>query len=346
MELHNMTLSSFKLNEDAKFEFSQHEQSASRAAQLFANDLHATLNAKQNKVFLNKSEDGNETIQAVIKLAKGETSYSDCISAIQKQIKEVFPQYGLCTEGTIITAHYEALQSKFLYFAVLEKTKYFTLDEANSISERDFLDASKCLLLSRIDLTEFSYSTINKKTIVLSARTASPKYRQFFSNLFACDEGTSSKRQSKDLVSAVVDYTNTAFDTESDEERYELRQRTLEHCTNVAEEHDGIVTTSNIDEILSPDENKFSEFYKNTYPEAEDTVSFDKNVGKSLIQYKGQGGGITMSFDAKLLGDRVHYDPGTDTLTIKGVPPNLKDQLLKALTNSNSNMQSGDSAQV
>ena len=53
-----------------------------------------------------------------------------------------------------------------------------------------------------------------------------------------------------------------------------------------------------------------------------------------------------MSFDAKLLGDRVHYDPSTDTLTIKGVPPNLKDQLLKALINSNSNMQSGDSAQV
>jgi hypothetical protein len=28
-----------------------------------------------------------------------------------------------------------------------------------------------------------------------------------------------------------------------------------------------------------------------------------------------------------LMGDRVFYDPATDTLTIRGIPPNLKDQL-------------------
>ena len=51
MKLHNMTLSSFYLNEDGRFEFSQHEQSVNRAAEMFANELHTTLNAKQNKVF-------------------------------------------------------------------------------------------------------------------------------------------------------------------------------------------------------------------------------------------------------------------------------------------------------
>ncbi|HCG88437.1 MAG TPA: nucleoid-associated protein YejK, partial [Alteromonas macleodii] len=33
------------------------------------------------------------------------------------------------------------------------------------------------------------------------------------------------------------------------------------------------------------------------------------------------------SFERKLMGDRVFYDPATDTLTIRGIPPNLKDQL-------------------
>ena len=39
---------------------------------------------------------------------------------------------------------------------------------------------------------------------------------------------------------------------------------------------------------------------------------------------------MTVAFDRKLLGDKVHYDPVTDTLVIKGIPPNLKDQLTKA----------------
>ena len=32
-------------------------------------------------------------------------------------------------------------------------------------------------------------------------------------------------------------------------------------------------------------------------------------------------------YDAMLLGERVFWDPATDTLTIKGTPPNLRDQL-------------------
>ena len=50
----------------------------------------------------------------------------------------------------------------------------------------------------------------------------------------------------------------------------------------------------------------------------------------------GAGGGLSLNFDAMLLGERVFYDPETDTLTIKGTPPNLKDQLTRRLGSSES----------
>ncbi|TEA27229.1 nucleoid-associated protein, partial [Candidatus Schmidhempelia bombi] len=34
-----------------------------------------------------------------------------------------------------------------------------------------------------------------------------------------------------------------------------------------------------------------------------------------------------INFDMELLGERIQWDPTTDTLTIKGTPPNLRDQL-------------------
>ena len=60
------------------------------------------------------------------------------------------------------------------------------------------------------------------------------------------------------------------------------------------------------------------------------TFQPDKAAVRTLAKFSGAGGGVTLSFDRNLLGDKVHYDPITDTLVIKGVPPNLKDQLNKA----------------
>ena len=52
-------------------------------------------------------------------------------------------------------------------------------------------------------------------------------------------------------------------------------------------------------------------------------------LGSVRVTFDAAGGGLTLSFEQKLLNSRVFYDPQTDTLTIRGVPPNLKDQLLR-----------------
>jgi nucleoid-associated protein len=50
---------------------------------------------------------------------------------------------------------------------------------------------------------------------------------------------------------------------------------------------------------------------------------------RKLTKFVGAGGGLNVSFDSLLLGERIFYDPETDTLTIKGTPPNLRDQLTR-----------------
>ncbi|VEH65747.1 nucleoid-associated protein NdpA [Rodentibacter pneumotropicus] len=56
---------------------------------------------------------------------------------------------------------------------------------------------------------------------------------------------------------------------------------------------------------------------------------------KALTKFSGSGKGITLSFDADLLNTRIHWDSINDELLIKGLPPNLKDQLQKALKSNN-----------
>lgn len=53
----------------------------------------------------------------------------------------------------------------------------------------------------------------------------------------------------------------------------------------------------------------------------------DRSTLRQLTKFAGSGGGLTINFDAMLLGERIFWDAATDTLTIKGTPPNLRDQL-------------------
>jgi nucleoid-associated protein len=63
---------------------------------------------------------------------------------------------------------------------------------------------------------------------------------------------------------------------------------------------------------------------------------------KKLVKFNGTGGGLSLSFDEKLLGERVSYDLKTDTLVIKGTPPNLRDQLQRFLQGYSAFEQQGD----
>ncbi len=61
--------------------------------------------------------------------------------------------------------------------------------------------------------------------------------------------------------------------------------------------------------------------------ELEESFPADRSTLRQLTKFAGSGGGLTINFDAMLLGERIFWDPATDTLTIKGTPPNLRDQL-------------------
>ena len=71
----------------------------------------------------------------------------------------------------------------------------------------------------------------------------------------------------------------------------------------------------------------FQEFTADKGYELEESFPADRSTLRQLTKFAGSGGGLTINFDAMLLGERIFWDPATDTLTIKGTPPNLRDQL-------------------
>ena len=56
-------------------------------------------------------------------------------------------------------------------------------------------------------------------------------------------------------------------------------------------------------------------------------VPTDRRTLTQFQRFSGRAEGMSISFEAHLLGSRVEYDPERDTLIIRNPPTQLKDQL-------------------
>ena len=125
------------------------------------------------------------------------------------------------------------------------------------------------------------------------------------------------------------------------EKKQEVREVAFQYCKDQLKEDEDINLLSLSEQILeTPElEGSFYDFVSEDY-ELETSFPADRTVVRKLTKYVGSGGGMSISFDQKHLGENIYYDADSDTLTIKGIPPNLREQLKRdatAVTLSNLN---------
>jgi nucleoid-associated protein len=145
-------------------------------------------------------------------------------------------------------------------------------------------------------------------------------------DLLGCTETINAKTQSKELLTAIDDFMST--ESMAQNEKSDTREKVFEYCSEkISSGEDADLTELN--ETLSVlSDSEFKDFIQQQEYSFDDKVTLDKSTVRKLVKLSGAGGGVSISFDRILLGDRVNYNPGSDTLTIKGVPASLKAHLL------------------
>ena len=145
-------------------------------------------------------------------------------------------------------------------------------------------------------------------------------------DLLGCTETINAKTQSKELMSAIDDFMSTeSFERQ---EKAETREKVYEYCNEkISAGEDADMSELN-DALSEAANNEFLDYLHQQDYGIDDKITLDKSTVRKLVKLSGSGGGVSVSFDRVLLGDRVNYSPATDTLTIKGVPNSLKAHLL------------------
>jgi len=233
----------------------------------------------------------------------------------------------------VLFGQYRYLAAEYLLIAVLNSRNSSRVNEELDINTTHYLDINHADIVARIDLTEWETNPESTRYLTFLRGRVGRKVSDFFMDFLAAAEGLDTKAQNRGLLQAVDDY---CADAQLDKnERQSVRQQVYSYCNEQLQAGEEIELQELSKEIAPVGEKDFLQFSSEQGYQLEDSFPADRGTLRQLTKFAGSGGGISMNFDAMLLGERVFWDAATDTLTIKGTPPNLRDQLQRRLGGGN-----------
>lgn len=261
-------------------------------------------------------------------LANNTTSFIDFSRVASEKLKKALVDTGTLETGFIVFSHFEFLATEYLFIGLLNTRDHVEIDNSLELSKRQHLDLAKMQLAVKIDLTQYQVDKTQNRYISFIKGRMGRKISDFFMQFIGCEELVDIKQQNKQLLDSVDAYLAT--EQLDNTEKQQQRQQLADYYKEKVESGDNIQLAELAEQLpKSQAVGDFQQFNQQQESPLETEFQADKAAIKTLAKFSGQGGGISLSFDRALYGERVSYSAETDTLVIKGIPPNLKDQLLR-----------------
>lgn len=293
-------------------------------------ELHASYAAKPGKGFAAFKDGGSGFAEALANYLDGQQPFVPFSLQAAELLQAQLNHYALIETGYLLIAHYQHLAVDKLLVMQLKAQDSVTITDALELGQTRFLELKSLQLAASIDLTAWQVEPERRQYISFIRGRAGRKVSDFFLDFLGCEEGVNAKAQSQALLTAVDDYCAAAG--LEGQERQEVGKQVFDYCKEKASSGDE-VNVAELSDALPPweGENRFADFAVQGEYGLEDKFPVEQSALKPLVKFSGTGAGVTISFEEKHLGERVVYNAATDTLTIKGLPANLRDQLKRRL---------------
>ncbi|MDP2561719.1 nucleoid-associated protein YejK [Psychrobium sp. 1_MG-2023] len=316
--------------------FSARDQvlSPSHDVELLVSELHRIYNSKQGKGygFFADDVDGEQLF------ARSLTDYldqdNDFVAFSQQAIKLLqgeLMKYNFAEQGYLMLANYTHVANNFLFVALISPKDSIAVDDTLEVSSNQHLELNNLQLAARIDLTMWQAEPDSQRYISFIRGRAGRKVSDFFLDFMGCREGFNAKEQNKNLMNAVEDYCAAAEFDRSEKEEY--REKVFDYCKDQIDSGEEIAIKDLSSRVSNDGEQGLYQFVNQQGYELEEEIPGDRTTLRQLKKFSGTGGGVSVGFEQKHMGERVLVDLDNDKITIVGIPPNLRDQLTRRLTN-------------
>lgn len=267
--------------------------------------------------------------QDLNRLLENEINFLNFSQQSTKLLAQELGKYNFADSGTLILCQYNFLATDYLFIALLDSRISMLVDENLEIRRTEYLDITQFDIAARINLTDLQVNANSNRYLTFIKGRVGRKISDFFMDFLGAEEGLNPQVQNQCLLQAVSDYCEQG--DLNKEQTQAVKKQVFEYCKGQLANGDEIALTELSANLPTLNERPFVTFTEEQDYGLEETIPPVRSALKTLTKFSGSGKGVTLSFDADLLNNRIEWDPLTDTLTIKGIPPNLKDQLQKAL---------------
>lgn len=243
------------------------------------------------------------------------------MSRLHNKIKDA----SLATGGYIAFIHYKTDVKNYIMVVMLNDKSGTAINAATlEINKTIHLDLSKLHFAARLNVTDWQSGDTTKYLSFIKGR-GTEGISKYFREFVGCDEFTDSKRLTERLVQAVKDFGTTKNLT--DEATQQLKKRCFNYCEEKRKGNETVLLEDLANHVWETVPEEFLSFVNDEKYGLSSGFEPNRECLRRLYRYSGKEKGLTISFDAELLGQRVHYNKGEQTLTIKGVPKDLKQEL-------------------
>lgn len=293
-------------------------------------DVHRVYHAKAGKGFA--LFDTESEFQQWLKAYRAdELDFRAFSERAVEHLRAELAKYPFADSGTLVMAHYRALATDYVFIGVVESKHSLRVTDELDVNATEYLDVSKMDIAARIDLSTWETDPASNRYLSFIKGRVGRKVADFFLDFLQAEVGMDSKQQNQVLMQAVEDYCDDA--RLDKEEKNNYRKQVYDYCNDQLKAGDEVVVKELAEELpATPEGTDFYQYTNQQGYELEAQFPADRTTMRKLTKFVGSGGGLSVNFDAMLMGERVFYDPDTDTLTIKGTPPNLRDQLQRRLS--------------
>ena len=267
--------------------------------------------------------------QSLNRLLENETDFLPFSHESTYLLINELSKYNFADNGTLVLCQYNFLATDYLFIALLDSRISMLVNEQLEIQRTEYLNITQFDIAARINLTDLQLNANSNRYLTFIKGRVGRKIADFFMDFLGAEEGLNPQVQNQCLLQAVDDY---CVQGELNREQTQaVKKQVFEYCKGQLNSGEEIELAELSNELPTLNQQPFMAFTQEQNYGLEENIPPVRTALKSLTKFSGSGKGITISFDAELIDQRIIWDETADTLTIKGLPPNLRDQLQRRL---------------
>lgn len=293
-------------------------------------EVNGTYNAKTGKCwgFFHPVSGAYPFSGWLAKAMIDEVSFIDFTRTSAEHLTKLMEESNLSVGGHVMFALYTQGMTDYLMIAILQQVDTVAVANDLTVATSRQLDARTLHFAARINLSEWKNNPASRQYVSFIKPKGGRKSTAYFRDFIGAQEGVDAPGETRTLLKAFKDFV------EAEELPPETASEKSQYLVAYAQAQDKNGEPVSLDELsgaLDEDRPKiFADFIRAGDYGMSESFAADKRTLDQYRRYTGRAEGMSISFEAHLLGDRVEFDQASASLTIKNLPTQLTDQLKRA----------------